>query len=84
MTIFVDGFKNAVLVHDCWKSHFETKVQAHQLCTAHLLMELNFFEERYKSQWATLFKQLLYDASDLKKQLTPNPILLPNKSKNGT
>lgn len=46
---FVDGFKNAVLVHDCWKSHFETKVQAHQICTAHLLRELNFFKERYKS-----------------------------------
>jgi transposase len=74
---FVGGFKNAVLVHDCWKSHFETKVQTHQLCTAHLLRELNFFEERYKSQWATLFKQLLYDALNLKKQLTPNQYYYP-------
>lgn len=68
---FVNGFENAVLVHDCWKSHFETKVQTHQLCTAHLLRELNFFEERYQPEWATLFKRLLYDALDLKKTLAP-------------
>jgi transposase len=74
---FANGFENAVLVHDCWKSHFETKVQTHQLCTAHLLRELNFFEERYKSEWATSFKELLYDALNLKKQLTPTQYYYP-------
>jgi transposase len=34
---FPKGFENAVLVHDCWRSHFQTDVQTHQLCTAHLL-----------------------------------------------
>jgi len=74
---FANGFENAVLVHDCWKSHFETKVQTHQLCTAHLLRELNFFEERYRSEWATSFKELLYDALNLKKQLTPTQYYYP-------
>ena len=27
--------KEAVLVHDCWKAHFQTPVGNHQLCTAH-------------------------------------------------
>ena len=69
---FSNGFENAILVHDCWKSHFETKAQSHQLCTAHLLRELNFFEERYQSEWAIQFKLLLYEALELKKTLTPS------------
>jgi transposase len=78
---FVNGFEDAVLVHDCWKSHFETKVRNHQLCTAHLLRELIFFEERYKSRWATLFKQLLYDGLELKKQLTRPQYYYPIKQR---
>ena len=76
-TNFGHGFENAVLVHDCWKSHFETRVQTHQLCTAHLLRELNFLEEHYKAQWAKMFKQLLHDALNLKKQLTPTQYYYP-------
>jgi transposase len=68
---FENGFEKAVLVHDCWKSHFETKAITHQLCTAHLLRELNYFEERYKSAWATSFKEMLYEALTLKKSLKP-------------
>ena len=67
---FVNGFKNAVLVHDCWSSHFKTACKKHQLCTAHLLRELVFFEEKYKSKWATDFKNLIYKALELKKNLT--------------
>jgi len=74
---FEFGFKDAVLVHDCWKSHFETNVQTHQLCLAHLLRELIFFEERYQSKWATLFKEMLYDAITLKKQLSPTDYYYP-------
>ncbi len=76
-TNFENGFKDTVLVHDCWKSHFETKAKTHQLCTAHLLRELNFFEERYQSHWASLFKQLLYDALQLKKILSPPEYYYP-------
>jgi transposase len=74
---FANGFANAVLVHDCWKSHFETSAQTHQLCTAHLLRELIFLEERFKAQWATMFKQLLYDALKLKKQLSATDYYYP-------
>lgn len=68
---FANGFENAILVHDCWKSHFETKSKTHQICTAHLLRELNYFEERYQSSWATSFKNMLKEALNLKKSLSP-------------
>jgi transposase len=68
---FPKGFIFAVLVHDCWKSHFETKVKKHQICIAHLLRELIFFEERYISNWATMLKKILLDAIDLKNSLSP-------------
>jgi transposase len=76
-TNFANGFSDAVLVHDCWKSHFETNSKNHQLCTSHLLRELNFFEERYQSAWATSFKKMLYDAIKLKKGLTPSDYCYP-------
>lgn len=74
---FAMGFENAVLVHDCWKSHFETKSKTHQICIAHLLRELNFFEERYQSEWATSFKNMLYEALSLKKSLSPPDYYYP-------
>jgi len=71
MDNFPNGFIFAILVHDCWKSHFATKVKKHQICIAHLLRELKFFEERYLSKWATLFKKMLLDALELKNSLSP-------------
>jgi transposase len=41
-TNFPKGFQDAVLVHDCWASHFQTQCKTHQLCIAHLLRELIF------------------------------------------
>ena len=69
-TNFSNGFQKAVLVHDCWSSHFKTACKTHQLCTAHLLRELAFIEERYQSKWATDFKILIYKSLELKKNLT--------------
>lgn len=46
---FWDGFPKAVLVHDCWKSHFEPTVLTHQICIAHLLRELTHLDECYDS-----------------------------------
>jgi transposase len=74
---FAMGFENAVLVHDCWKSHFETKSKTHQICISHLLRELNFFEERYKSDWATSFKNMFFEALSLKKSLSPTDYYYP-------
>ena len=64
------GFKDAVLVHDCWASHFKTTCKTHQICLAHLMRELVFFEEKYESNWATNFKRMLYKAIEVKQELT--------------
>lgn len=71
-TNFENGFKRSVLVHDCWSSHFKTDCKTHQICTAHLLRELVFFEEKYESNWATNFKRMLYEALEIKKELNPD------------
>jgi transposase len=75
---FPSGLPNAVLVHDCWASHFRTACRTHQLCTAHLLRELVYFTERYASQWAMDFRELIYRGLKLKKKIDPdgygNPI----------
>lgn len=74
---FEKGFPKAVLVHDCWKSHFEPQVVTHQICIAHLLRELTYLDETYNSTWPKLFKELLRDAIHLKQKLTPSDYLSP-------
>ncbi len=71
-TNFKNGFILSVLVHDCWSSHFKTDCKTHQICIAHLLRELVFFEEKYESNWATNFKRMLYEALEIKKELKPD------------
>jgi transposase len=82
-TNFSQGFHDAVLVHDCWASHFQTQCKTHQLCIAHLLRELIFLEQRFESNWATNFKRTLYEALELKKNLDQeqynNPLLERDK-----
>lgn len=74
---FPEGFKKAVFVHDCWKSHFQTDVQTHQLCTSHLLRELNYFEERYNHRWPVRFRKLILDGIKLKEKLAPGDYYQP-------
>ena len=82
-TNFFQGFHIAVLVHDCWPSHFQIEFKTHQLCIAHLLRVLIFLEQRFDSNWATNFKRTLYEALELKKNLDQeqynNPILKRDK-----
>jgi len=68
----------AVLVHDCWKAHFQTPVNNHQLCTAHLERETKYLEERYKVAWPVRFRAMLREAHKLKKQFTPADYFYPN------
>jgi transposase len=68
----------AVLVHDCWKAHFQTMVKEHQLCTAHLERETKYLEERYKVAWPIRFRNMLREAHKLKKQFTPTDYYYPN------
>lgn len=69
----------AVLVHDCWKAHFQTPVKKHQLCTAHLERETKYLEERYKVDWPVRFRTMLKNAQKLKKQLAPPLYYYPNQ-----
>jgi transposase len=68
---FPKGFANTVLVHDCWRGHFQTGVQTHQLCTAHLLRELNYLEERYDHRWPVRFRKFILDGIELKSYWLP-------------
>lgn len=65
---FGEKLNQAILVHDCWKSHFKIGA-GHQPCLAHLLRELNYFTERYKDPWAAEFKKLLMKAIKAEKEM---------------
>ena len=82
--VFENGLPNATLVHDRWPCHFQTNAKAHQICTAHLLRELNYINELYKDTcvWAKEFKALLTQAINLKKELTTADYYYPNIKRN--
>lgn len=69
---FQDGFLHAILVHDCWKPHFNTLTKGHQICIAHILRELAYFIEK-RQKWAYEFLKLLLKALNLKKQMLCHP-----------
>jgi len=82
-TITIDKYMNgisqdAVLVHDCWKAHFQTPVGNHQLCLAHLERETKYLEERYKVIWPVKFRNLLKEAQKLKNRFIPSDYYYPN------
>ncbi|MDT8442598.1 MAG: IS66 family transposase [Desulfuromonadales bacterium] len=68
---FKDGFEKSVLVHDCWKSHFNTNALSHQICIAHLLRDLNYLSELYNHKWSKLCKAIFKSALDLKNKMNP-------------
>ena len=69
--------EKAVLVHDCWRAHFQTPVGKHQLCTVHLVRELKYFEEVYKLAWPVRFRIMLVEAQQLKNRMTLADYLYP-------
>lgn len=66
---FEAGFEKTVLVHDCWKSHFNTQALSHQICIAHLLRDLNYLTERYNHKWSRICKTLFKSALSLKNEM---------------
>lgn len=77
------GFPNAIMVHDCWKPYFNTPGKSHQICSAHLLRELNYLQSLYpKDDWAKSFKDLLMEAIHLKKELKQADYLRPIEARN--
>lgn len=64
---FPQGFPNAILGSDAWKPQLSTPAKAYQLCTAHMLRELNYLKELYgKDPWAGHFSELLHKALKLR------------------
>jgi transposase len=55
----------------------ETGVQTHQLCTAHLLRELKYLEERYQHRWPVRFTKFILDGLELKKRMDPGDYYQP-------
>lgn len=78
---FPQGFPAAILVHDCLQPHFKTQALTHQICTAHLLREMIYMEQKYKSAWATQFKQMIYQGLELKKNILPYQYDKPCKAR---
>lgn len=55
-----EGFENTTIVSDCWASYFKTNAKSHQICTAHILRELQYLTERYKNQtWSGRLTKLI-------------------------
>lgn len=66
-----EGFGNSIIVSDCWASYFKTNAKSHQLCTAHILRELQYLSERYINQtWSGRLTRLI--KVGLKINLTQN------------
>lgn len=70
---FQEGFGEAILCHDAWRTYFNYSDNLHQLCCAHMLRELNYIVERYQSTWAEELRALFRDAISLKRNLTDFP-----------
>ena len=77
--LFPDGLTNSVLVSDCWASQLKTPAANHQLCTVHLLRELNNFIDAFGCQWSVDMKQLFKEALEQKKKMMPADYLYPNE-----
>ncbi len=67
---FPKGFPNATYVSDSLSTQLKTKAKSHQLCLAHLLRELTYFQEIYQHPWPTQMIALLQKAIALKKTMT--------------
>jgi transposase len=65
--LFPEGFINAILNSDRWKTHITTYARGHQLCFAHLLRDLNYLIELESTQWAKNIRDLFKKAIELKR-----------------
>jgi transposase len=68
---FPDGFPQATLVSDSLAAQLKTPAKRHQLCLAHLLRDLNYFQELYHLKWVTDMKDILSKAITLKNRMIP-------------
>lgn len=52
MDFFPDGFKHAVLISDCWRTHLKTRAKGHQICIPHIRRECQGLIDFFGSKWA--------------------------------
>ena len=78
---FPEGFPLATLVSDCWAAQLKTAADSHQICLAHLLRELNYFQEAFSSDWAKELSELFTGAIKLdnKGQLCDKQVVKLNR-----
>jgi transposase len=69
---FENGLEKSILIHDCWRPHFNTAAKGHQICIAHLLRDLNYLTEKYSHKWSKGFKALLNKALKVKNEMGAN------------
>ena len=69
-----EGFGDTIIVSDCWASYFKTNAKSHQICTAHILRELQYLTERYENQtWSGRMARLIRVALKIHKYKNTNP-----------
>ena len=72
-----EGFGNTIIVSDCWASYFKTNAKSHQICTAHILRELQYLTERYKDQtWSGRMTSLIKLALKTHRQQNIDPEII--------
>jgi transposase len=76
--IFPNGFPNATYVSDSLSTQLKTFANRHQLCLAHLMRELNYFNELYQHRWSLDMKALLKRAILLKNTMSLEQYENPN------
>lgn len=75
---FPQGLPGTVLVSDRLAAQLGSNAKDHQICTVHLLRDLNYIEQLHESSWARDFKALIKEAIALDRQLKPEQYGLPN------
>ena len=81
---FPEGLPSSIIGHDRYAAHFNCEAKNHQICTAHLLRDLQYITELYKHKcdWAIQMKDLIMQAINLKKELTIQDYYRCNKKRN--
>lgn len=61
-TVFPNGLPNAIVCHDAYATWFQLATRKHQLCMAHLLRDLKYFEQYEPCKWTEQIKFLFYES----------------------
>ena len=74
--LFPNGLPHTTIVHDAYAAWLKLIGKSHQLCLAHLLREINYFQELYPTcEWVTNLKGIFKQAIDWKNNPT---VVMPN------